>query len=190
MSCRSLIVGALLLASFSVVAEDKKDHEAMMAAWQAAGTPGPAHAVLKTMAGTYSASVKMFDPGQPVQESQGTSDNKMILGERFFEQNFKGTAMGQPFEGRALYGFDNTTQKYQSVWIDSMGTVIHLSEGTADKSGKVLTFKGSMVDPLTKKSSKTRAVLTLVDPAKHTYESFITIKGKEVKNMEITYTKK
>ena len=44
------------------------------------------------------------------------------MGGRYLHGMFKGTAMGQPFEGASVSGYDNTKKKYFNVWVDSMST--------------------------------------------------------------------
>ncbi|HKA87874.1 MAG TPA: DUF1579 domain-containing protein [Haliangiales bacterium] len=169
-------------------AEQKK----MMDAWQKYGTPGAEHQKLKAMAGTWDAQVKMWvDPAAPAEEVAGKAEMKMILGDRFLQQEFSGSMMGQPFNGLGFVGFDNVRKKWISGWMDSTATGFYGGEGTADKSGNVITFATIATDPMTGKQRKGRDVWRLEAPNKFVFESYGPGKGgKEYKMLEITYTKK
>ena len=73
-----------------------------------------------------------------------------------------------------------------------MGTGIMMSVGTADASGKVITWIGTMNDPVTGKPTKERMVTTMIDTDHHTFEMFGTPPGakKEMKMMTIDYVRK
>ena len=101
----------------------KMDTEAMMEVYKKLGTPGAPHKVLARMAGTWNTKMKSWmEPGKPPMESTGTSEQRMILGGRYLQQDFAGDMMGSPFTGIGVTGHDNHTKKYVSTWIDSMGT--------------------------------------------------------------------
>lgn len=165
--------------------------EKMMQAWQAFATPGPEHQRLKAQSGNWTAAVKMWmDPKAPPQETTGTATFKSILGDHYQLQEFTGTMMGQPFNGWNINGYDNGRKKWITFWIDSMGTGFFTGEGTADASGKVITFDTQATDPMTKKISKGRQVLRLESDTKMVVEMFEKKAGKDVRMMEIVYTKK
>src|SRR5687768_15991808 len=113
------ITGALcLFMSFTAFAQEGQppqmsaEEKAMMEAWQKAMTPGPQHKQLDGMVGTWNTTVKTWmAPGAPVMETSGTSENKWVLGGRYIEQRFKGSFMGQPFEGIGYTGYDNVTKQ-------------------------------------------------------------------------------
>jgi hypothetical protein len=131
-------------------------------------------------------------PGAPAQESTGTSDFKPIMGGRFVQETSKGMFMGQPFEGMGVTGYDNVKKKYVENWVDSMGTMMEQLEGTADASGKNITMTSEIIDPMSGKKVKHRAIMHLDSDTKRTFEMFGPPPGggKEYKMMEITYTKK
>lgn len=165
--------------------------QAMMEAWMKASTPGENHKLLEPMVGTFDAKVMMWEPGAAPSESAGVSVNTWILGGRFVQQKFNGTYMGMPFEGVGFTGYDNVKKKFIGSWMDSMGTMMMVSVGTGDATGKVLTFECEMDDPMTGKPCKIREVARVVDANKHVFEMFgPDPAGKEYKMMEITYTRK
>jgi hypothetical protein len=162
-----------------------------MEAMVKAATPGAQHKVLKMMAGTYSAAVTAYMPKAKPVKSAGTSVNKMILGDRFLSQEFSGKMMGKPFSGVGLTGYDNTQKKFVYVWADEMSTTLVYMDGTADKTGKVITVDGVFPDPATGKPKKVRGVTRITNDKKHTFDWYeVPEKGKPVKSLEIVYTRK
>lgn len=166
--------------------------EEMTKAWAAAGTPGEAHKKLEPMVGSFTVATKMWmDPKKPPEETTGTSESKWVLGGRFVEERVDGTAMGQPFNGIGYTGYDNYKKKYVGAWVDSMGTAIMTTTGTADASGKKFTFWSTIDDVVMKKPTKVKGVVTVVDDDHHTYEMWGTAPdGKMFKSLEIQYTRK
>lgn len=136
--------------------------------------PGPEHKVLESFLGHWTSKVSMQpDPSKPAQESVGSADGKMVLGGRFVQVNHKGTMMGQPFEGMMLAGFDNVPKRYESDWVDTMGTGIIHYMGTYDAGKKQLNMSAHFVDPATRKLTITRSVTTFVDANTWTYDEYV-----------------
>lgn len=168
------------------------DQAAAMKAWQEASTPGTAHKKLDAVVGSWTAHVKMWmAPGTPPQESDGTMEAAWILGGRFVRETFRGTMMGQPYQGEGLNGYDNVAKKYVSTWVDDMSTAVMVSTGAYDAAGNVLTMTASMLDPLTKKPAKVKSVVTATDADHMHWEMWgPDPSGKPFKNLEIDYTRK
>jgi hypothetical protein len=124
-------------------------------------------------------------------ESTGTAVNKAIFGGRYIESDFTGTMMNMPFEGKMLWAYNRISGKYESTWIDNFGTAISFSDdGAYDAAKKAWTSTITMWDPGMGKVSA-REVVALIDDNKHTMEMFAPGQdGKEMKVMEITYTRK
>ena len=167
------------------------EQKAEMEAYQKAGTPGAPHQHMASTVGTYEAKVKSWQaPGAPPMESTGSSTRTMALDGRVLVEDFKGSMMGMPFTGHGMQGYDNVTGKYWSTWTDSMSTGIMLSEGTCDAS-HACTFKGSWNDPVKKGPVTSRMTSRWTSPTTEVFEMYGPGKdGKEMKMMEITYTKK
>jgi len=167
------------------------EQAAQMEAWMKLAAPGKEHEGLKAMSGTFDAEVSFIPaPGAPAQLSRGTEKNQMVLGGRFLEGRHHGEMMGQAFEGIGYTGYDNLKKKYVGTWMDSMGTMILVQEGTADATGKVITFTSTMPDPISGKQQTMRSVLTIVSNDKHTYDMYGPgPDGKEYKCLTIVYTR-
>jgi hypothetical protein len=199
-SAVALVLAACLSLSLAAGAQEKKpaekapemseERKAAMMAYEAAATPGPNHAFLAKMAGRWKTTVKMWMvPGEP-EVTEGVSENKMILGGRFLLQEFEGTAMGKPFKGMGLTGFDNVAMTFTSVWVDNMGTGMMTGTGQLDAAGKVLSSVDVFNDPTAGGPKESRSTLALKDDGSVVMEMYDRMPdGKEVKVLEITYTR-
>jgi len=187
---------ALFVLAFPVMAKDKKhekqmDPQTMMEMYQKLATPGEPHKLFATLAGSWTTTTKEWmEPGKPPTESTGTADIKMLLDGRFLYQEFTSQMMGQPFSGIGIDGYDNLRKKYVTAWIDTMGTGIFMMEGTASADGKTITLKGQHAE-LGGGQMTHRAIWKIVDSNTQTFDMYGTHhRGKEMKMMEITYTRK
>lgn len=198
MRCTSIMLACLctLIMSMPVFAKEKKpgkamDQQAMMEIWKKAALPGEPHALFASLAGSWTTQTKEWmEPGKPPSESAGTAEMKMVLDGRFLYQEFSGSMMGQPFAGIGIDAYDNITKKYVTAWMDTMGTGIFIMQGTASPDGKTITLKGSHPEPGGGQMHH-RAIWKIIDQNSQTFEMYGSHgHGKEMKFMEITYTRK
>lgn len=168
------------------------EQKAEMEAYMKAGAPGAPHEALASMAGTYELKIKSWhEPGGPAMEEIGTAKRKMTLGGRVLVEELASSMMGTPFTGYGMTGYDNVTGKYWVTWNDSMSTGVMVSEGTCDESGQTCTFTGSWNDPIKKAPVTARMTTRWTSPTTEIFEMYGPgPDGKEIKMMEITYTKK
>ncbi len=192
----SLSVLALATLTSPVWSEAKKserpmDQQAMMEAYAKLAVPGEPHRLLASLAGSWTTKTKEWmEPGKPKRESTGSAEMKMLLGGRFLQQDFTGDMMGQPYSGRGISAYDNLRRRYVSVWIDTMGTRIFMMEGSASADGKTITLKGRHDEPGGGYMTH-RAIWKIVDSNTQTFDMYGAHHGgKEMKMMEITYTRK
>jgi hypothetical protein len=136
--------------------------------------PGPEHELLKRMVGSWDATVK-FGP----MEGKGVMTYKMDLGGLWLASEFKGEFAGKPFEGKGFDTYDAAKKKYVSAWFDSTATNAMISEGTADKDGKVMTLMGDGPPGPDGKPSKVKSVTEIKD--KDTIVSTMTMLDKDGK---------
>ena len=178
-------------------AEPAKDktpsQEEMMAAMMKLAAPGPEHAALNPLAGSWKTTVKSFmGPAGPMpqpQVTEGTCDRNWMMGGRYLVSNYKGNFNGMPFEGMEVLGYDNMKKQYVSSWMDNMGTGIMQSTGSAmDPATKSFTLTGTSPDPSGQVMSM-REVTNIVDGNTYTMTMFASMGGQEQKVMEITYTR-
>lgn len=188
---------SIVLTLSPALAKEKKhekpmDQQAMMEVWKKLAQPGEPHKLFASLAGSWTTQTKEWmEPGKPPMDSAGTAETKMLLDGRFLYQEYHAQMMGQPFSGIGIDGYDNVTKKYVTAWIDTMGTGIFFMEGTASADGKTITLKGSHPEPGGGKMSH-RAVWKIQDSNNQTFEMYGTHGhgGKEMKFLEIVYTKK
>jgi hypothetical protein len=186
----------VVLAVPVAMAKDKKaekqmDPQAMMETYKKLATPGEPHKELAALAGSWTTTTKEWmEPGQPPMESNGSADMKMLLDGRYLQQEFTGDMMGQPYSGVGITAYDNLRKHYVSTWMDTMGTGIFVMEGTASPDGKTITLKGHHAEPGGGQMAH-RAVWKIVDGNTQTFDMYGSHHGgKEMKMMEIVYTRK
>lgn len=164
-----------------------------MKAMVEAGKPGPEHAKLEPLVGSWEYTCKAWmDPSQPPMESKGTIERKWILGGRFLEEktegtNFDGTA---GFESFALIGYDKAQQKYTMTWVCNMGTGTSTGLGECDATGAKCTFQTELFCPVQKKTLHGRDEIRIESDDKVVMESYLIEGGKETKMMELVSVRK
>ena len=191
MTVFALLFAGPLAAQEATGPKTTPEMQAMMEAFQKAGTPGAQHQQLASMAGTYDLTVKAWHaPGTEPTTDTGTATRKMILGNRVMVEEVTSQMMGQPYSGQGLHGFDNVTGKYWSTWSDSMSTGLMVSEGTCDAK-LTCTYTGTYHDPVSKQPQTSRMTTRWTDKSTEVFEMYGPgPDGKEAKMMEITYKKR
>jgi Protein of unknown function (DUF1579) len=185
----------VLMASVAVATEKKAEKpmepQAMMEIYAKLAQPGEPHKLFATLAGSWTTKTKEWmEPGKPPTESTGSAEMKMLLGGRFLYQEFTGQMMGRPFAGVGIDAYDNVRKKYVTAWMDTMGTGIFMMEGTASADGKTITLKGQHAEPGGGHMTH-RAIWKIVNSNTQTFDMYGAHHGgKEMKMLEITYTRK
>jgi|SRR6266498_2941398 len=159
------------------------------------------HKLLADLVGTWGYTVKMWmnpDPNAKPEESKGTAVRKSMMDGRFFVVDVTGK-MEMPgadgkkkemtFKGMGIDGYDNVKKKFVGTWMDNMGTGVMMSEGDYDPATKTFTY-ASEYEAIPGMKTKIREVVKIVDKNHHTFEWYEDRGGKEVKTMEISYTRK
>ena len=173
----------------------------MMAQMMELGKPGENHKLLADLAGTWTYTLKWWadpTPGAKPDESKGTATRKSMFGGRYFTLDVTGK-MEMPgpdgkkkpmeFKGMSIEGYDNIKKKFVSSWIDSMSTMMMVSEGTYDPATKTFTYNAEC-EMMPGMQTKVREVIKIVDKDHHTFEWYEDRGGQEAKTMEIHYTRK
>ncbi len=169
--------------------QDKAQQE-MMEAWMKYAEPGEHHEHLKVLAGNWKTTSKWWvAPGEP-QVGQGMSKNEWILGGRFLKSTYKDLSEEHPFEGFGLLGYDTYKKQHVSVWCDTMSTMVGVSYGTCDDSGKVFTYTATYDDPMTGQPKKMKMVTKVINENKHVFTIHnIDKDGTERLELEVIYTR-
>ncbi len=171
--------------------EEPIDSAAQMKAWAAYAAPSEAHKLMSDEVGTWNCDMTFWsEPNGKPEKSTTTAEIKMILGGRYQEAVYKGTMMGQPFEGKSTLAYNNASKEYTTTFIDNMGTGMMVAMGKYNEAAKSMEFKGEMVNPVNGEKTPYREVYTIVDPKTRKMEMFDVKNGSEYKSMEIVMTKK
>jgi hypothetical protein len=180
------------LASAQNQPQEDPTMKAAMAAWQAYGTPGAPHKELARSVGTWSVGVKCwYEPGTPPKVSKATSEITPWWDGRYVIEKLERTKPEGPVHGFSISGYDNLKKKLVTTWMDNMSTGVMVFEGTTDASGKVMILIGEMPDPPSSHCNKSRSMVTIIDNKIRKLESFAPgPDGKELKSMELLYTRK
>jgi hypothetical protein len=165
-----------------------------MQACMLAGTPGEMHKELAKDVGVWNGKTTMWmGPGGEAMKSECVSTITPIMDGRYIKCEIKGDMPGMgPFDGFGLYGFDNVSQKFVSIWIDNHSTGIMTGTGELSEDGKVMTWNYTFNCPVTKKQTTMREVETSTGENTERFEMFgpDPKSGKEYKMMSIEFTRK
>src|SRR5438445_11587292 len=106
-----------------------------IAAPQSAGTgPGPEHARLTAMCGTWDVEMTFwFRPGGPGITTSGTSTIRSLLDGQFVEEKIEGALNGTPFTTLAWTGFNTATRQYEATRIATTNTARIAETGGYDE---------------------------------------------------------
>jgi hypothetical protein len=196
-----LVSCALVLFAFPAFADDQATtnmdpkKKEMMQKWKEASTPGAAHKVLEPMAGNWKYTSKWWEAADAKpEETTGTSNMKMILDGRFLQAEYKGKAMGMPFTGIGMTGYNNISGKYETLFLDNMATAMMHGEGTFDAATKTLSESGEHACPFTEsKKAQYRAEWKITDKNNMTYTMYghgMDGKAPEFKTMEMVFKRR
>ena len=158
------------------------------------------HKLLASLDGTWNCNVKMWMDGDTSKKpdvSKSTAVRKSIMDGRYVIMDVTGK-MEMPgpdgkkkemtFKGQGTEGYDNVKKKFVGTWIDSMGTGIMTSEGDYDPATKTFTYTG-VIEVMPGMKQKIREVVKITDKDHMDFEWYEDRGGKEMKTMEINYTK-
>jgi len=152
--------------------------------------PGPEHARLTAMAGTWDVDMTFrFRPDGPPVAVKATSTIRPLLGGLFIEEAIEGTVNGTPFTTLAWTGFNTSTRQYEATRIATTNTARIAETGTYDERTKQFELKADY--PLANDTWHQRTVIQQSSPDAMTatsYLSFGTV--PEWKAVEIKYSRK
>jgi hypothetical protein len=109
--------------------------------------PGPVHSRLARRAGEYTTVTRFTaQPGAKPVDSNGTAKFSVILDGRFLLEEDAGIFMGQETKGTRLWGYDNGTSEYVSVWAYTGATGLMNLTGRSKDDGKTVNFVATFND--------------------------------------------
>jgi hypothetical protein len=185
----TMLAGALaatLCASAGRTAQDAREASAPSPEALRRMTPGPMHAKLEPLIGSWTMSGKFrMTPGDPWQEFEAQVEREWILDKRFVQEKVESHFLGQPFEGIGLIGYDNVREEFTMVWVESMATGTWLSRGRLE--GGKLVFEGENSDAWTGEENRWGKSELDLSGTVHSYRGLcMDAAGKEFVSMEMT----
>ena len=120
-------------------------------------TPGAEHEKLAQAVGKWQVTTTMqMDTSAPAEVTAGSAERRMILGGRVMEETFRGTMMGQPYEGYGISGYDNLRKEFWGTWNDTASTGLYVMRGNLDPAKGRLVMEGDTTDPMSGNPMKLR----------------------------------
>ncbi len=158
----------------------------VMASAQEPQKPGPEHAHLKAMVGTWDAVMEMGG-----QKSKATSIYKATCSGMWISSDFESELGGVPYQGHGMDGYDQLKKKFIGYWFDSMTSAPMAFEGTFDADHKVLTMTGTSPGP-DGKPQKFRMTNEMKGPDQMSFKMFIAnaSDGNDELAFTIEYTRR
>jgi hypothetical protein len=153
--------------------------------------PGPVHKEMAKRAGEYTTHSKFTAyPSGPAQESDGTAKLTLLLGGRFLQEENQGQLGGMPTTSHHLYGYNNSSKKYEAVWMYTQGTGMMTMTGTTLDEGKTVKYTAHFDDDNGRQ--QTLEVNTRSIDDDHFSVSLIgrSPEGRQGPTLETTYTRK
>ena len=163
---------------------------ALLGVVAAALPPGPEHARLTAMAGTWDVDMTFrFRPDGPPVAVKATSTIRPLLGGLFIEEAIEGTLNGTPFTTLAWTGFNTATRQYEATRIASTNTARIAETGTYDERTKQFELKADY--PLAGDTWHQRTVIQQSSADAMTATSYLSFGNvPEWKAVEIKYSRK
>ena len=155
------------------------------------------HQLLGELAGTWNYILKIsIGPNKPPIETNGVVVRQPIMDGRYYVADFNvemlpgadGKLQHAKFKGKSIEGYDNVKQKFVSVWIDNASTAVTTFEGNYDPATRTFNYR-SETEPHPGKKTKVREQIKVVDRDHYMLEWFEEHGGREIKTIEINYTR-
>lgn len=177
---RTRSVAALVLVLASAVAATTTVHAA----------PGPEHARLTAMSGTWDVEMTFWlRPGGAAIQTKGTSTIRSLLDGLFIEEKIEGALNGVPFTTLAWTGFNTSTRQYEATRIASTNTIrIAETGGYDEKTGQ---FELKAEYPMAGDTWRQRTVIRQTSADAMVAASYLSFGPvPEWKGVEIKYTRR
>ncbi|HSA97019.1 MAG TPA: DUF1579 domain-containing protein [Acidobacteriota bacterium] len=205
MKTRRLVFYSVLILLFNLILiqaiammwpqqEMTADQKKMMEQMMKYATPGKEHEFLEKYVGDWDVTISNWQSAMSKPTvSKGTIKNQLLFDGRYLMGKFEGAMGGMMSQGLEIIGYDLLNKKFNTFWIDNMGTGFLVTSGTLDASGKVLTETAQYPDPMTdgKTIQKLRNVTTFMDDGSYKFEMYMIMPdGKDMKSMELVCKRK
>jgi hypothetical protein len=151
--------------------------------------PGPEHAMLQKMVGTWDAAIFVHDEKGVEQKTKGTMTTTKHSDFHTIE-TFEGEFMGMKFTGHGVNSYCPVRKQYMTYWTDSLSPTPFPLAGTHDEKTKETTLTGECMG-MSGKLEKHRTVTKWKDADHVEFAMFGPgPDGKEVQHLRIEYTRR
>lgn len=170
--------------------DNPMENPQFMADMMAAGTPGPEHEAMAARAGRWTVEGHWWSaPGADPFPMDASANCETWLEGRYLLEKFYGEFGGMPFEGRLIQGYDNASEEWWCMWIESMATGSSYFRGTEIAPG-VVEYRGTAQDPITPAGRPVRMTVSDNRDGGYTMRMYDCRPGvDEFQSMELTYTR-
>lgn len=168
-----------------------EEMQAIMMKMMEAAQPGPEHKKLNAMAGEWTTKIKMkMSPDADWEHHTGHSKIQSALGGRYMIEKFTAElGMMGKMEGLLILSYNNLTDEYESIWMDSMSTWPQYATGVINEEGAT-ELKGKMRDVITPEGRPYRHVTYPIDEDNYLTKMYDTIPPVgDIQVMEIEYSR-
>jgi hypothetical protein len=162
---------------------------AIAASAQTVVKPGPEHARLTAMAGTWDLEMTFwFQPGRPGVATRGVSVIRTLFDGLFIEEKIEGL-LAAPFTTLAWTGFNRATRQYEATRIASTNTIRIAEAGPFDEQTKQFELKADY--PFAGETWHQRTVIQQTSADAMIASSYMSFgQVPEWKGVEIKYTRR
>jgi hypothetical protein len=153
------------------------------------GKPGAEHKKLDPLVGDWAFTLRLWtDPNQPPAQVQGSVERKWIMGGRFVQETYKGKS--GTVERLGLLGYDNGQKKFTATGACGVCGKVCSSVGTVKGTDRKFEFATEEYCPVCREMVKGRDELIVESNDRIILNVYKTIKGREVKVIEIVSIRK
>jgi hypothetical protein len=160
--------------------------------YEPASRPGAGQVLLEKMAGNWDVS-KVFHPreGDPVRSS-GECRQKMIQDGKFLQSEFVFEQGDRKSTGQGIIGFEPSSGRFTSFWIDSRQTRISARQSREPFDGAKIVLYSIALDPQAKETRRSKTISQLEDEGRKLIHRQYALGsgGEERLMMELIMTRK
>lgn len=159
--------------------------------WAEFAKTGPEHKEMGKLIGEWDMAIKSPDHTDPTKmsTSKGTEKVEWLIEGRYTKSTTTADFGGMLFTGFGINGYNTMTKKFETTWVDSMGTGQMLYTGTMSDT-QVLTMTCQYDDPMTKTKKTSKFVASWTDANTRSFKMYEVDGSTEILVMDATYTRK
>jgi hypothetical protein len=192
----TVLAAALLLAAPSLAWSQARDvrstatEQQQMPAWALRGLPGPGHAALQSLVGTWrvenSIYIAIGRREKPAVSNDLICRREWIAGGRYLRDITEGTIAGWPYWRMGLLGHSNMDDRYEWVTVDAFNANMMIYRGgpepgmaTPISVSGVFTDQGVLGEHTAGKPVGMRTVIRIESNDRHSFELYLTAPGEQ-----------